>query len=96
MLDNNGNILPLKGFKMEIIYKTAVLQKLCSVQPLEFNKEVTNILHEKYVSFFYIIIINFIFLLDLSCSRPLLICGNKIALEFLCPDSVLYLNVLCC
>jgi len=82
-------VLPLMGFKMEIIYKTAIFQKLCSVQPLGFNKEVTNIPHEKYVSFFYIIILNFIFLVDLSCSHPVLICGNKIALEFLCPDSVL-------
>jgi hypothetical protein len=65
------------------------------VQPLGFHKEVTNISHEKYVSFFYVII-NVIFLLDLSRSHPVLICGNKIALEFLCLDNVLCLNVLCC
>jgi len=89
-------ILPFIGFIMKIIYKTAIFQKLCSVQPLGFNKEVTDIPREKYVSFFYIIIISFIFLLDLSCSHTVLICGNKIALEFLCPDNVLCLNVLCC
>lgn len=66
------------------------------MQILGFDKEVTNIPHEKYVSFFYVSVINFIFLLDLSCSHPVLICGNKIALEFLCRDNILCLNVLCC
>jgi hypothetical protein len=84
-------VLPFLEFKMELFIKHSRISAalFCATFGIPLRGH-------KYVSFFYVIIINLIYSLHLSCSHSVLICGNKIALEFVCPDNVLCLNVFCC